>query len=49
MVFWLIAAAVVVIVLAFAWRADRRRKVRVTRRDGAAETDIARGWGGGHV
>ena len=43
MTFWLIVAAAVTIVLALAWRMDRRRKVTITRRNGATETDIARG------
>jgi hypothetical protein len=42
-VFWVIVAAVVVVVLAVAWRADRRRKVTISRRNPAVEGDIARG------
>jgi hypothetical protein len=43
MVFWLIVAAVVAGALGWAWRADRRRKVGITRRNAAAERDIAAG------
>lgn len=43
MVFWLIVAAVIALALGLAWRADRRRKVGITRRNAAAEKDMAAG------
>jgi hypothetical protein len=44
MVFWIIVAAVVVLVLLAAWRADRRRKVTISRRNAEVENDIAGAW-----
>lgn len=44
MVFWIIVAAVAVVVVLLAWRADRRRKVTIDRRNAAVENDIAGGW-----
>jgi hypothetical protein len=38
MTFWLVVTAVVAVVLALAWRSDRRRRGRADRR---IETDVA--------
>jgi hypothetical protein len=44
MVFWLIVVAVVGTALLLAWRADRRRKVTITRRNADVESDVAGAW-----
>jgi hypothetical protein len=49
MVFWAIVGVVVIAVLVFAWRADRRRKVSIDRRNPDVENDVAQAWLGAEI
>ncbi|MDH2413783.1 hypothetical protein [Nocardioides sp. CER19] len=45
MVFWSVVVLVVLVVLVAAWRADRKRHVRISRTNGDVERDIGDTWG----